>query len=182
MIHKSHSKKELYEFIKEFKIPIIYRDNRTKNQLVKVLHEALDSNLFNIIDNNKYLINTDKDLMLYLSSCNHKKVLSVKDKKQLILDCRRINQYSKSQYSIVNTSFNTEEEVKELVIKCSKYGDVPSVRKMIRAYNCNPMVKKLIKPSISKIAMKEIEDKKLLKKVYMNNLTIKYGPFSLSFE
>ena len=44
------------------------------------------------------------------------------------------------------------------------------------------MVNNLIKPSISKIAMKELEDNKLLKKVFMNNLIIKYGPFSLSFD
>ena len=61
MIHKTHSKKDLYEVIKVFKIPI-YNNTYTKKQLIKVLKDAIASGLFYINDTNKYLITNEYDL------------------------------------------------------------------------------------------------------------------------
>ena len=181
MIHKSHSKKDLYSFIQVFKIPI-YNNEFTKKQLIKVLTDAIASGLFHIKDNNKYLISNEKELKDYIGTCNPKKILSVKDKKQLILDCRKINQYCLNHYSIKNTTFTSEDEVITLVKECSKYGDIPSVRKMIKKINLNPMNTEHIKPIISKIKEKELNDNRLIKKVYMENLIVKEGNFILSFS
>ena len=184
MIHKTHSKKDLYEVIKVFKIPI-YNNTYTKKQLIKVLKDAIASGLFYINDKdraNKYLITNEYDLKEYLNTCNPKKLLSVKDKKQLIQDCRRLNQYCLNNYIIDNTTFKSEQEVNELCEQCSKYGDIPSVRKMIKRFNNNPMVEKTVKPVISNIIQKELNDKKIIKQVHMCNLIIKQGPFNLSFD
>ena len=71
MIHKSHSKKDLYSFIQVFKIPI-YNKEFTKKQLIKVLTDAIASGLFYIKDNNKYLISNEKELKDYIGTCNPK--------------------------------------------------------------------------------------------------------------
>tara|TARA_R110000782_G_scaffold15765_7_gene45813 strand:+ start:1608 stop:2159 length:552 start_codon:yes stop_codon:yes gene_type:complete len=181
-IHKSHSKKDLFNFINEFKIPIHSHELLTKSQLILLLTDAMASGLFYINENNKYLVKTEKDMNDYLFTCNPKKLLTVKDKKQLIKDCRRINQYSTNSFCINNTTFDSQEEVEELVIACSEYGDIPSVRKMLKKYNSNISLKNIIKPKISSIIQKELNDKQIIKKQYFCNLIIKQGPFTIVFN
>lgn len=183
IIHKSHSKKDLYDIIKVFHFPITDK-HITKTDLVNLIKDTIHSNLFNIVDNNKYLIDNKEDLVYYLISVNPKKRLSVKDKKQLIMDCKRINQYSSNHFTIDNTTFKTEEEVKELINKCKEYGEIPTVRKMIKRYNENPMLSPAdrVKVNVSKIVQKELDDNRIVKKVFMKNLKIIPGPHLITFN
>ena len=181
MIHKSHSKKDLYDLITAFHFPIL-PGVTTKELLLKSIMEALDSNLFMIPTNNKYLIEDKDELLLYLISVNPKKMLSVKDKKELIINCKRITHYCRNNYDLYKTEFKNTSEINNLVKECSLYGDIPSVRKMIRLYNLNPLVTGNIQPIISKIMKKELEDKKSLKYVSLYNLIITPGPHLISFD
>lgn len=180
-ISKTHSKKDLFDIIDTFKIPI-YLNNPTKNILVKELEEAVAGELYNIIPDNKYLIKDKNEFISYLQNTNPRKILSVKDKKQVIQDCKRIKQYCLNNFCVVGTDFNNDKEVEELIISISKYGNIPSVRKSMKLYNSNPCIKNTIKPKLSKMVERELEIKKSLKQTTLNILIIKQGPFTIDFN
>jgi len=180
-ISKTHSKKDLWDLIEEFKIPI-YLSNPTKSQLINTLREAVSGELYNIIPDNKYLITDKKEFLLYLKNTNPRKILSVKEKKKVINDCKRLKQFCLNSYCIIGTDFKTIEEIDQTIEEVKKYGDIPSVRKVIKLYNQNPCIKKIITPTISKIIQKELDLKRSLKQTTLNILIIKQGPFTISFD
>ena len=59
-ISKTHSKKDLYDLIEEFKIPV-YLSNPTKSQLINSLQDALAGELYKISPNNKFIIKDKKE-------------------------------------------------------------------------------------------------------------------------
>lgn len=180
-ISKTHSKKDLTDIIDTFKIPI-YLSNPTKLQLVKALQEAVSGELYNIDPKNKYLIQDKKEFVKYLTDTNPRKILSVKEKKKVIHDCKRIKQFCLNSYCIIGTDFNNEKEVEDTINEVSKYGDIPSVRKVIYLYNKNPCIKKFIKPNVSKIIQNELDLKRSLKQTQLNILVIKQGPITVTFD
>ena len=180
-ISKTHSKKDLSDMIDTFKIPI-YLSNPTKTQIINALQEAIAGELYKISPDNKYIIKDKKEFIKYLTDTNPRKILSVKEKKKVIYDCKRLKQFCLNSYSIIGTDYLNVKEVEDMINQVSKYGDIPSVRKVISLYNSNPCIKKQIKPTISKIVEKELELKKSLKQTTLNILIIKQGPFTVSFD
>tara|TARA_R110000782_G_scaffold222882_1_gene309873 strand:- start:6550 stop:7101 length:552 start_codon:yes stop_codon:yes gene_type:complete len=180
-ISKTHSKKDLYDLIEEFKIPV-YLSNPTKSQLINSLQDALAGELYKISPNNKFIIKDKKEFIKYLEDINPRKILSVKEKKKVIYDCKRLKQFCLNSYCIIGTEFINDKEVEDTINEVSKYGDIPSVRKVISLYNKNPCIKKHIKPIISKIIENELQAKRSLKQTTLNIMTIKQGPFTISFD
>ena len=113
-ISKTHSKKDLFELIEVFKIPISL-NNPTKFNLIKALQEAIAGELYKITPNNKYLIKDKTEFIKYLTDTNPRKILSVKEKKQIIYNCKRLKQFCLNNYSIIGTDFCSDIEVEEMI-------------------------------------------------------------------
>ena len=182
MIHKSHSKKELCDIIKTFEIDIDQPETMKKKQLVKRLSSELD--IIDIIkpELDRYVFYNLIDLKEFLGTCNPKKRLTIKQKNDVILDCRKIQQYIKSDYIVKGSSFSSIEDIHELATSLLHAGDIPSVRRMCRDLNKDPKTMVPFHPLLSRQTKRELEIRENLKKRYSQKLEVKTGYFALSFS
>tara|TARA_R110002020_G_scaffold26776_1_gene86597 strand:+ start:1154 stop:1573 length:420 start_codon:yes stop_codon:yes gene_type:complete len=133
--------------------------------------------------NEEYCFNNLIDLKYYLMNVNPKKLLTIKQKNELILNCKKLKHYTNNSYNLGLSQFDTMEEIYQLAQQCSMFGDIPSVRKMCRDLNKDPHKLFDIIPNISKPMMKELELKKELKNVGGGcSLVVKQGYYHLDFD
>ena len=182
LIHKTHSKKDLVNIIKTFNIKIPDPSLHKKKQLLTLLKKELL--LLDEIEPELdiYMFYNLVDLKNYLSSCNPKKVLSIKEKNHVILSCKRLQQFIYNNYNIDNSSFDNIKEVNDLAEFIEPYGDIPSVRRACKGLNNNPYHEFNLNPKISKQTLRELEKRELYKIKYPNKLEVKYGSFHITFD
>ena len=185
MINKTHSKKDLIKINNTFDCGIINANQYKKNELSKRL-ETIIWNMEKIEPNDEYCFSNLIDLKYYLMNTNPKKLLTIKQKNELILNCKRIKHYCNNSFELSKTEFTSKEEVFALAQECSMFADIPSVRKMIKSLNADPDKLFTIVPNISKPMIKEIELKKKLKNTSSIALIVKRAPpgkpFIVSFD
>lgn len=182
-IHKSHSKKELCNIITTCNLninnPRQYKKKDLVSALIKELHkiDEISPELTTYFFANKI------DLIYFLMNCNPKKLLTVKEKNEIIKSCKRISHYINNSYNVSTSTFKTINDVYEEAERIAEYGDIPSVRRVCKKLKNDPNKLKDIKPKLSPMVEKELEEKKLFKKVHMTNLKInREGPFIVSFD
>ena len=122
------------------------------------------------------------DLKTFLFNCNPKKLLSIKEKNNVILSCKRIQQYIFNNYIINNSSFKDMDELHELAKYIEPYGDIPSVRRACKGLNNHQENIFNLNPTISKQTARELEKKLEYKKTYQNTLEVKYGKYFIIFD
>lgn len=83
-IHNSHSRKELFDIISVFELPIANRNEYNKAQIQCKIIECLD--YFDKInpDLDYFFISTKDELIKYLSEPNPHKTLTIKDRKSVV--------------------------------------------------------------------------------------------------
>ena len=133
-------------------------------------------------DTNYYLFYNLIELKDYLSQCNPKKLLSIKEKSQIILHCKELQQYIRNGYNIDYSVFDSEEEIHELCKYIEPFGDIPSVRKALWKLNKHPLKKYNYEPKISKQTQAELDRRELLKVKYPKKLSINKGSFYVNFD
>ena len=99
-IDKSHSKHDLIDIINTINVPIVFSHSNNKRDIQDKLIELFDSNTNIVFEPNLYKIKTLKDLRIYISNPNPKKILSVKDKQTIMLICKEIVKFCKNKYII----------------------------------------------------------------------------------
>lgn len=183
MFHKSHSRKDLLDIIKLFKLPIEDAEDYNK----KLLSEKLFSCLYNDIntiepDNDYYGIQDLHELKEYLIKPNQKKILSVKDKNEIMKISKLIIQYCKAGYCVDLSYFNSIDDIYYEARRLSQFGDIPSVRRMCLLLNKNPHSNEMIFPVVSKKVQKDLEIKELTSKKVFSMLTVKKEKVIVSFD
>ena len=181
-IHKTHSKKDLCNIIKTFNIKIEEPEKLRKKDLIK---EVISE--FRFIDEIEpeleyYMFYNLVDLKSYLYNCNPKKILSIKEKNNVILTCKRIQQYIFNSYSIDHSSFNDVNEIHKVAKYIEPYGDIPSVRRACKGLNDCPNKIFKLNPNISKQTARELEKKAEYKKKYEVKITVEFGKFLITFD
>ena len=159
IIHKSHSKLELVKIIIELNIKIKNPRQYKKIDLSALLIDQLDT-----IDN-----------------INPNKILSVREKNDVIHKCKKIKHYCRNGCYIENTDYKNKDELLQDINCIKNHGSIPSVRKAIKEYNMNPIKDKIdiyIPPHI----LKEIEMKNKLKEKGKNLFKYHKGHFLLKFD
>ena len=181
IIHKTHSKLELVKIIIELNIKI-----KNPRQYKKMDLSALLIDQLGTIDNIKASLhlpfNNIIDLKHYLINVNPNKILSVRDKNDIIHKCKRIKHYCRNGYNLENTDYNNNENILQDINCIKKHGAIPSVRKAIKEYNMNP-IKEIVDIYIPPHILKEMEIKNKLKEIGKNKC-IKFhkGFFQLKFD
>ncbi len=180
IIDKSHSKLELVKIILELNIKI-----KNPRQYKKIDLSALLINQLETIDNIKPSINLPFnniiDLKHYLINVNPNKILTIREKNQIIHKCKKIKHYCRNGYYLENTDYKDKEEILNDIDCIKNHGAIPSVRKAIKEYNMNPINKQVdiyIPPHI----LKEIEIKDKLKQKGKNLFKYHKGHFELKFD
>jgi hypothetical protein len=185
VIHKSHSKNDMLRLIKELSIDVGHSIDilvqRNKAQLGKVLAEWVTLRGTFRNPRNYMCLHTKSDLITHLTEPNPKKVLTVRQKQEIMAMCKKINKFSDNHYSLKATEFGSKEEVYAMADHVARHGDIPSCRKCIAKLmgDCNKIRK--IEPTLSKIVKHELDQKKKVKTNYYTSLTIKQGRFVIAF-
>ncbi len=182
MIHKSHSKNDLVDIINIIGIPIVFSHQNNKRDIQDKLKEYLKKNVEKKYEENVYKIHDNRELLLYLKNTNPKKTLNVKDKNVIMTICKKIITYCNNGYIISKSLYNTEKEIEDDMDWIKSYGDIPSVRRCCKLMNSNPVDRKKYNPVISPQIQKQIDDKKIHKKVFISTLQIKREKIILSFD
>lgn len=181
-IHKSHSKKDLNNIIETFKINIDNPKQWKKRELLRLLTKELDVMEEIEPDTKYYLFYNIIELKDYLSSCNPKKLLSIKEKTEIILHCKEIQQYIKNGFNIEYSIFENEDELHKLCKYIQPYGDIPSVRKALWKLKKHPLNIFNYEPTISKQTQAELDRRNLIKNKYPKHLTLTHGKFLINFD
>ena len=180
-IHKSHSKNELVKIVEAFHIPITNPRQYRKIDLSALIMDRLNQTEF-IIPCDDYWFGTLIDLKHYLLNINPKKILTIKEKSNVINICKRIKHYCRNGLDTATNGYDSIEDVYSEAEYIKKYGNIPSVRKALRELNSQDCLLYIIEPVISPHVVKELAQKEELKKRGKYKYTYKRGTFCLSFD
>jgi len=172
IIDKSFSKTDLIDLINDLNLPVVHshQDNKKdiQDKFIQSLNEKLD------IPENFYKIKTKDDLINYIQKKNPKKILSIKEKQNVMRICKKIIQYCKSNYDLENTEYNNYQELIDDMDYIKQFGDIPSARRCCKLMNEDVKTGGIkFTPLISPQVKKELEEKKNVKQVKNYKLTIK---------
>ena len=179
-IHKSHSKLELVKIVESFDIPIINPRQFRKTDLSALIVNKLNQMEY-IIPCEYFWFCNLIDLKLYLQTINPKKIISVKEKSNIIDICRRIKHYCHNGSHIEINRFKNIDDVYTAGEYIKKYGDIPSVRKSIRELNNSNHKLYTIEPIVSLHVQKELAKKEQLRQKGVYKCEIKHGTFYVTF-
>lgn len=181
-IHQSHSKKELCEIIEIFDFKISNYKNMNKKELsVKILYElSIVGDIKE--DNDFYFIKDKKELIDYLINPDSSKVLTVKEKEEVMELAKYIIMYCRNDYFLSYSPFLDYDDMIKKALHIANYGDIPSVRKAITALNKDVKLLKKIDIIMSSKCKKKLERKKRVKQQYMGGLVINRGKYVIDFN
>jgi len=172
IIHKSHSRTDLVELINDLNLPIVHSHQDNKNDIQTKFKECIKKQ-FEIKDN-FYNIKSKDSLISYLENKNPKKTLTIKEKQNVMMICKKIIQYCKSNYDLTVTDYNSQQELIDDMDYIKMFGDIPSSRRCCRLINEDPKMGGLkFKPLISPSVQKDLDEKKKTKKVISYKLMIR---------
>jgi hypothetical protein len=172
IIDKSHSKTDLIDLINDLNLPIVHSHQDNKLDIQNKFKECMSKNL--TIQDNFYKIKNKEDLISYLQNKNPKKILTIKEKQAVMLICKKIIQYCKSDFDLTITDYKDQKELIDDLDYIKQFGDIPSARRCCRLINEDPKMGGLqFKPLISPQVQKDIDQKKKTKKVISYKLTIR---------
>ena len=180
MIHKSHSKKNLIDLFNDLDYKI--NRNQTKKLIIDEIVYLIQKKLIKIKKKNSYQLKNLDDLIYYLSKPNNKEKISIEEKKEVMIKCKKIIHYSKSNYNINVTEYKNHQQIYNDVIFISPYGFIPSDRRACKLYNKDRKRIQHINPIISDSIKKELEFKENIKKIKKESIKIKHGKFLVRFE
>lgn len=180
-IHNSHSRKELFDIISVFELPIPNRNEFNKAQIQMKIIETLD--YFDKInpDMDYFFIETKEDLIKYLEYPNPHKTLTIKEKDDVMSRCKKIINYSRNNYFLMPSSYLSFDDVYTDGVHISKHGGIPSVRKAIELLNKDPKLAFPIEVKVPKRVVNQIKKKKKIKQSNIP-LYIKRGKFVILFD
>ena len=180
-IHNTHSRKELFDIIAVFELPIKNKNEFNKAQIQMKICECLE--YFDKInpDMDYFFIETKEDLVKYLELPNPHKTLTVKEKDDVMTRSKKIINYARNNYYLMPSSYLSFDDVYNDAVHISKYGGIPSVRKAIEYLNKDSKLAYPIDLKIPKRVENQIKKKKKMKNSQIP-LYVKHGKFLITFD
>jgi hypothetical protein len=163
-IHSSHSKKELIDIASVFDLKIPDIVDLNKGQLVKEMVFVLEA-MDEIPPDETYFFIKDKaELLDYLKNPNQSKLLTIKEKTEIMQTAKNLILYCRSNYFMARSGYYDFQQLYESAQRIAKYGDIPSVRRALELLEKDPKMNdyQKIEPVISKKTQKKIRDKRIL--------------------
>lgn len=185
IIHKSHSKTDLIDLINHLNLKVVFSHQDNKKDIQTKLIECLKNPLD--IKKNFYNIETKDGLIQFLQHKNSKKVLSIKEKNNVMMLCKHIIQYCKNNYDLEFTKYESINELQDDMDFIKQFGDIPSVRRCCRLMNQDQKFSNYtFKPLISPQVQKELDEKKSIKTTktlkFKLRFATKENPFIVTFD
>jgi hypothetical protein len=174
IIHKTHSKTDLIDLINHLDLKVVFSHQDNKKDIQDKLTEFIKGNI--IINKNFYNIENKDGLIQYLQNVNPKKTLTIKERNNVMMICKHIIAYTKNNYDIDLTKYDTLKDLQDDMDFIKQFGDIPSVRRACRLMNDDPKFKGYkFTPLISPQIQKELDDKKITKSCYLNILKVRHS-------
>tara|TARA_R100000541_G_scaffold422_5_gene3454 strand:+ start:1317 stop:1880 length:564 start_codon:yes stop_codon:yes gene_type:complete len=175
IIHKSHSKTELIDLINLLNLPVVFSHQDNKKDIQDKMEKMIIKEL--TIKKNYFNIENKTELKEYLLNKNPKKILTTKEKNNVMSIAKYILQYAKSNYNLEGSKYSSLKEIEDDIDYIKQFGDIPSVRRCCRLLNLDiSFSDKQFKPLISPQVQEELEEKRIQKQVISNyKLKIRYS-------
>ena len=181
-IHTSHSRKELIQIIQQFNIDIPNCIDLPKKEIQVLLANKL-LEIEEIDEEDEYFFVKDKnELIEYLSKPNQSKILTIKEKDNVMLTAKKIISYCKNTYFLTPYNYETFEDLLKEAEYIAKFGDIPSCRRAINMLNNDPKLDHNIDIVLSKRVKKDLQKKERLKLNSIPKAVIKRGNFVVYFD
>ena len=180
-IHMSHSRKELLDVIRLFKLPITNRNDKNKSELQAAIVETINYLPQVCPENEFFFVQSKEDLIDYLKIQNPAKNLTIKEKDEVMLIAKKMISYSNMNYFLGPSDYFDTAEIYRDARYISKFAEIPSVRKAIDLINKDPKLRDKIEMKIPRRTQNQINKKKATKKANIP-LYIKHGEFVLDFD
>ena len=181
-IHTSHSRKELIQIIQQFNIDIPNCIDLPKKEIQVLLANKL-LEIQEIDEEDEYFFVKDKnELVEYLSKPNQSKILTIKEKDNVMLTAKKIISYCKNTYFLTPYNYETFEDLLKEAEYIAKFGDIPSCRRAINMLNNDPKLDYNIEIVLSKRVKKDLQKKERLKLNSIPKAVIKRGNFVVYFD
>ncbi len=180
-VHMTHSRKELLDIIRVFKLPITNKNDKNKKQLQDAIIEVVRY-LNNVEPEQEYFfINSKEELIDYLERQNPAKTLTIKEKQEVMLTAKKLIAYSRNGYYLIPQGYMDAIEVYKDATYIAKFPEIPSVRKAIELVNKDPKMREKIEMVIPRRVKKQLEKRKAVKQSNIP-LYIKRGEFVIDFD
>ncbi len=180
-VHMTHSRKELLDIIRVFKLPITNKNDKNKKQLQEAIIEVVRY-LYNVEPEQEYFfINSKEELIDYLERQNPAKTLTIKEKQEVMLTAKKLIAYSRNGYYLIPQGYMDAIEVYKDATYIAKFPEIPSVRKAIELVNKDPKMREKIEMVIPRRVKKQLEKRKAVKQSNIP-LYIKRGEFVIDFD
>jgi hypothetical protein len=180
-VHMTHSRKELLDIIRVFKLPITNKNDKNKKQLQDAIVEVVRY-LDNVEPEQEYFfINSKEELIDYLERQNPAKTLTIKEKQEVMLTAKKLIAYSRNGYYLIPQGYMDAIEVYKDASYIAKFPEIPSVRKAIELVNKDPKMREKIEMVIPRRVKKQLEKRKAVKQSNIP-LYIKRGEFLIEFD
>lgn len=185
IIDKTHSRNDLIELINTLNLKIVFSHVDIKKDIHdKLLNLLNDKNMQIPIEYpNVYNIKNYNDLKCYLKNCNPKKILSTKEKNDIMKICKHIINYCNSGYNLEDSlKYNHTKEIFDDMDYIKRFGDIPSVRRCCKLMNKNLKSINHFHPVLSPQMKKYLDDKQQSKQKYSKCLKVKNKKVLLYFD
>ena len=174
MIHKSHSKNDLIDLINHLGLKITFSHQDNKKDIQDKFKILLKNNIE--IKKNYYNIENKDGLKFFLQNQNKKKLLTTKEKNEVMNIAKFIINYCKSGYDLDCSKYNSMQEIIDDMDYIKQFGDIPSVRRCCKLLKDDlKILPTTFKPYISPQVQKTLDDKKITKSVRYANLKIRHS-------
>ena len=181
VVHMSHSRKELLDIIRVFKLPITNKNDKNKKALQDAIVEVVRY-LNNVEPEDEYFfIACKEELVEYLIKSNPAKTLTIKEKTEVMLTAKKIIAYSRHGYFLLPCGYMDAIDVYKDATYIAKFPEIPSVRKAIELVNKDPKLRDKVEMVIPRRVKKQLEKRKAVKQQAMP-LYVKRGNFVLTFD
>tara|TARA_R110000803_G_scaffold55904_6_gene112971 strand:- start:3173 stop:3682 length:510 start_codon:yes stop_codon:yes gene_type:complete len=156
-------------------------NSQTKNELTKVIQELVESKSITF-EENDFNIKNYGDLVVHLQNENKECKIDTIQKEIVMNKAKRIIHFGKCSYNLQATEYSSIDEIFSDCIYISKYGWIPSVRRACKIHNDCIFKVDHINPVLPKKTLKEMANKKQMKRIKSYNCKITRGSFTINFE
>ena len=181
IIHKSHSRKELCNLIELLKLDIDNPKQYKKIDCAGILVHHING-LETVEPNIQLPFNNVIELKHYLINQNPNKLLSIKEKNNVIHICKKIKHFCRNGYQLNLTDYKSIDMLYREAKYICRFGGIPSVRKAIRELNEYHDKPTNLEVDIPLHIQKELEIKDKLKRKNNFVFEIKKGEFLVKFD
>jgi hypothetical protein len=174
-IDKTHSKTDLTDLINNLNLKITFSHQDNKKDIQDKLLLILKNKKLNV-EENFYGIKNRDHLITYLKNQNPKKMLSIKQKADVMAICKSIIQYCKNDFDLSCCDYNSQKDIEDDMDYVKQFGDISSVRRCCRLLKADvKMCGKKFTPLISPQVQKMLDEKNKIRKIYPYKVTIRHS-------